>query len=240
LQWQSSTRQNFRSGASGGLRGVRELALISDAIILVDVFSFSTALDVATSRNAVIFPYPLTEAFAADYAAAMNAQLASSDRCNGFSLSPTSLRSLPAETRLVLPSPNGAALSFAIHHPAVLSACLRNAGAVARSAARLGTTFAVIPAGETWPTGELRPCLEDLLGAGAVIASLPGARSPEAELAVGCFDHFAASWIPRCGNRAPVRKELIDGGFERDVDLAAEFDVSANVPRLAGGCFVSS
>jgi 2-phosphosulfolactate phosphatase len=145
----------------------------------------------------------------------------------------------PAGYRLVLPSPNGAPLSFAAGgHPIVLAACLRNAGAVARMAAGLGATFAVIPAGETWATGELRPSLEDLIGAGAVIASLPGNRSPEAELAAASFERFHADpggALPQSSSG----KELIERGYGRDVELAAECDVSMNVPRLMDGAFVS-
>jgi 2-phosphosulfolactate phosphatase len=229
----------FQVRCEWGSRGARELSLIADAVILVDILSFTTALDVAASRHAAIFPYPLSSAVsAAEYAATMGAQLASKERCSGFSLSPTSLQDLPSGSRLVLPSPNGAALSFAIHHPNVLSACLRNAGAVAEAAACLGTTFAVIPAGETWPSGELRPCLEDWIGAGAVIANLPGTRSPEAELALCCFRHFRAD-LGGALRQSGSGKELIERGFECDVELAAELDVSANVPRLLGRCFVA-
>jgi 2-phosphosulfolactate phosphatase len=228
----------FQVRCEWGLRGLTELAPVSDAVILVDVLSFSTALDVAAARGAIVFPYPLEEASAADYAAAMDAHLASADRKAGFSLSPASLRSLPAGYRLVLPSPNGAALSFHTHHASVLAACLRNAAAVARAAARLGSSFAVILAGETWSTGELRPCLEDLIGAGAVIANLPGTRSPEAQLAAACFEHFRAGL---CGalRQSGSGKELIERGFSDDVDLAAESDVSTVVPRLVGRCFVA-
>jgi 2-phosphosulfolactate phosphatase len=94
-----------------------------------------------------------------------------------------------------VPSPNGAALSFHTRHRAVLAACLRNARVVADAAARLGSTVAVIAAGETWSSGEFRPALEDLIGAGAVIANLHGARLPEAELAergFGCDVDLAA------------------------------------------------
>jgi len=222
-----------------GLRGLRELAPVSDVVIVVDVLSFTTALDIATSRGAIIFPYSSRGDSAADFAAAMDAVLASGRRESGFSLSPVSLVSVPAGYRLVLPSPNGAVLSFGAGHQTVLAACLRNATAVARMATGLGATFAVIAAGETWPTGELRPSLEDLIGAGAVIASLPGSRSPEAELAAACFERFRADMdgaLRQCSSG----KELIERGFGRDVDLAAESDVSANVPRLLGRAFAGS
>ena len=215
------------------------MAPVSDVVILVDVLSFATALDIATSRGAIIFPYPLADDSATDFAAAMEAHLASRNREPGFSLSPASLASLPEGYRLVLPSPNGAALSFDAGHPLVLAACLRNATAVARWAAGRGANFAVIAAGETWPTGELRPSLEDLIGAGAVIASLPGSRSTEAELAAACFDYFRGN-LGGALRKCSSGKELIERGFARDVDIASEIDVSVNVPRLVGRSFVGS
>jgi 2-phosphosulfolactate phosphatase len=217
---------------------MRELAPISDVVIIVDVLSFTTALDIAAARGAVIFPYPLKDSSAARYAASVDAHLASSGRDTGYSLSPASLESLPAGYRLVLPSPNGAALSFAASHGTVLAACLRNAGTAARVAARLGSTFAVVPAGETWATGELRPSLEDWIGAGAVIASLPGQRSPEADLAAAGFELFRQD-LPGALRRSGSGKELLARGFGRDVDLAAQYNVSTHVPRLRDRVFAA-
>jgi 2-phosphosulfolactate phosphatase len=203
----------------------------------VDVLSFTTAADVATTRGGMIFPYPSKGQSATSYAVTVDANLASTDRGLGFSLSPASLLGLPAGYRLVLPSPNGAALSFAADHPALLAACLRNATAVGQAVARLGSTFAVIAAGEMWATGELRPSLEDLLGAGAVIASLPGSRSPEADLAAAAFAHFRKD-LPGALRQSSSGKDLIERGFAVDVDLAAELNVSSNVPRLVNRAFV--
>ena len=104
-------------------------------------------------------------------------------------------------------------------------------------AAELGSTFAVIPAGEAWPTGELRPCLEDWIGAGAVVSHLPGTRSPEAELAVACFERFRSD-LGTALRQASSGKELIERGFVQDVDVAAEFDVSDTIPQLTGRCFI--
>jgi 2-phosphosulfolactate phosphatase len=207
--------------------------------VIVDVLSFTSAIDIATARGGVVFPYPLQDESAASYASSLNAHLASPDRGSGFSLSPASLRNIPAGYRMVLPSPNGAALSFSVDHPIVLAACLRNAAAVARAAARLGSTVALIPAGEMWPTGELRPCLEDWIGAGAVIDACPGTRSPEASLAAAAFRYFRDD-LAGTLRASSSGKELIERGFGLDVELAGELNVSTNVPRLVTRAFVSA
>jgi 2-phosphosulfolactate phosphatase len=129
-------------------------------------------------------------------------------------------------------------LSFAADHPIVLAAYLRNATAVAQAAARLGSTVAVIPAGEMWLTGEFRPSLEDCAGAGAVIAAYPGSRSPEAELAVAAFHRFREDFLGAL-RASSSGKELIERGSGLDVDLAAELDVSVNVPRLVNRAFTT-
>jgi 2-phosphosulfolactate phosphatase len=230
-------QREFDIRCEWGPRGLEEISPISDVVIVVDVLSFSTAVDVATARGAVVFPYPLKDRSAAAYADSVGAQLASPNRNSGFSLSPSTLQTVPPAYRLVLPSPNGSALCFAAHGPHVLTACLRNASAVAAAAGRLGSTFALIPAGETWATGEIRPSLEDLVGAGSVIAQLPGRRSPEAALAAAAFEHFRPNLgaaLRQCGSG----KELIERGFAADVDLAAQFDVSDNAPFLLDGAFL--
>ncbi len=229
----------FQVRCEWGLAGLRELGAVSDVVVIVDVLSFTTAIDIATGRGGVIFPYPLKGESAASYAGSLDAKLASPDRSSGFSLSPGSLRDLPAGCRLVLPSPNGAALSFAVDHPIVLAACLRNAASVAQAAARLGSTIAVIPAGEMWATGELRPSLEDWIGAGAVIAACPGSHSPEASLAAAAFHHFREA-LAQTLRDCVSGKELIERGFGLDVDLAAELNVSTNIPRLVTRAFVSA
>jgi 2-phosphosulfolactate phosphatase len=229
----------FEVRCEWGRYGLREVGETSDVVIIVDVLSFTTEIDIATSRGGTVFPYPFRDESAERYAASMGAELATANRTSGFSLSPHSLRNLPSGYRLVLPSPNGAALCYAADHPILLAACLRNADAVARTAARLGSTVAVIPAGEMWPGGDLRPCFEDWVGAGAVIAAFTGRRSPEAELAAAAFEHFRER-LPRVLRESASGQELIERGCGPDVDLASELNVSENVPRLIDRAFVSN
>jgi 2-phosphosulfolactate phosphatase len=95
----------------------------------------------------------------------------------------------------------------------------------------------LIPAGERWSDDTLRPSLEDLIGAGAVLAELPGKPSPEAELAVAAFERFRRNLydvVSRCGSG----RELIEKGFACDVRIATEYAVSSAVPVLADGGFI--
>ncbi len=221
-----------------GPAGVAQLASISDVLIVVDVLSFSTAVDVAVSRGANVFPYGPRDDRLEEYARAHSATVAETRRTqSGFSLSPASLRSVPAGYQLVLPSPNGGALCGSGGDRVIFTACLRNAAAVARAARKCGSTFAVIPAGERWPDGSLRPSIEDWIGAGAVLSGLPGTPSPEAALAIAAFEHLGGrcdSVLAACSSG----KELMARGFEDDVALAAALNASEIAPLLREGCFV--
>jgi len=217
-----------------------QLAPISDVLIVVDVLSFSTAVDIAVSNGAVVYPYGNRDDRLEEYARARSARIAEKVRtASGLSLSPASLQQVPPGYRLVLPSPNGGALSRAGGAAMTFTACLRNAGAVARAASALGSSFAVIPAGERWPDGSLRPAIEDWIGAGAVLARLPGRRSPEATLAIAAFENV--SGICRdVLEGSSSGKELIARGFGEDVALAAALDVSTAAPRLVDSAFADT
>jgi len=216
----------------------------ADVIIVVDVLSFMTCVDVAVARGAAILPHPwihphpwqAPEAIA--FAHAHQAELASKRRHGRYSLAPESFLDAPEGLRCVLPSPNGAQVTLAAARTgaAVFGGCLRNARAVAEAAQRLGRTFNVIPAGERWPDGSLRPALEDWLGAGAIIAHLSGARSPEAELACHTFLHAQPElerYLTECGSA----RELCERGFPEDVALAAALNVSDCAPLLREGAY---
>ena len=138
--------------------------------------------------------------------------------------------------RLVLPSPNGSSICAALADSGVevVGACLRNRTAVARHLRAAGTV-AVVAAGERWPDGSLRPCAEDLWGAGAVLAALVDlgvvGLSPEAEVAVAAFGAAEPDLEARLAACASGL-ELADLGFSADVAVAAEVDVSDVVPVL--------
>ena len=216
-----------------GEHGVNQLAPISDVVIIVDVLSFTTCVDVAVSRGAIIFPYRGLAVELPAYAASVNADWADKKRSAGrYTLSPTSLNTIPSGTRLVLPSPNGSTLTLAAKPTPVLAGCLRNAEAVAQAASQMGQNISVIAAGERWwADTSLRPSFEDLLGAGAIFHHLTGNFSPEAMSAVAAFRGLQAEigvYLKRCSSG----KELIEKGFAEDVVLAAQLDMSDCVPVL--------
>ena len=206
--------------------GARRLAQEVDVLVVVDTMSFSTAVDVAVARGAVVCP-----ARWSDESAALS-------RDRPHSLSPASMTGVPPGTRLELASPNGATicLDAAELGPAVIAGCLRNASAVTAAARRAGDVVGVIAAGERWPDGSLRPALEDLLGAGVILDALGGEPSSEARAAIAAARALTLDDVRSC----PSARELIDGGFGEDVDLAVQRDVSTAVPLLRDGAFTNS
>ncbi len=151
----------------------------------------------------------------------------------------------------MLPSPNGSTLSFQageLGNPFVLAGSLRNATATANRAWMLaaGGAIGVIAAGERWPGSStpLRPAVEDLLGAGAVLAALdpPGAVSapacsPEAAAARSAFiaaRPSLAEAITACSSG----RELARIGFTDDLAIAAQLDAGNVAAQLIDDGFV--
>ncbi|MBD2336688.1 2-phosphosulfolactate phosphatase [Calothrix sp. FACHB-156] len=230
----------FNLRCEWGVQGVVKLAPISDVIIIVDVLSFSTATEIATNNGAIIYPYQWRDDSAIDYAKSVNAELSQGRMSQaGYSLSPASLTKIPAGTRLVIPSPNGSTLTLLTGNTPTIAGCLRNSAAVAKFAQKYGTKISVIPAGEKWEDGTLRPAWEDLIGAGAILSVLDGSLSPEAEAAVTtftAFKHDLLGYFQKCSSG----KELIAKGYELDVELAAAFNVSECVPLLIDNAYFNA
>jgi 2-phosphosulfolactate phosphatase len=95
--------------------------------------------------------------------------------------------------------------------------------------------IAIVAAGERWPDGSLRPSLEDVLGAGAIIPALSGERSPEAHAAAVMFEsnRDLAGTLHRCASGV----ELSGRGFSDDVAMAAQIDADGRAALLEGGAF---
>lgn len=225
-----------------GLAAIEHLAP-SQIAIIVDVLSFTTSIDVALSRGVTIYPYEWKNDDAKAYAGKRDAVLAGArEQSDGtYSLSPSSLLRAPSGLRLVLPSPNGSAIAFAARSSAMLvvAGSLRNAAEVGAWAQRCGNQIVVIPAGEQWPNGSLRPAVEDLIGAGAIVSRLTGRRSPEAAVAAAAFERVAHRLVDEISLCSSGR-ELIERGFQRDVELACGLDISRIVPVLKDDAFVDA
>lgn len=219
-----------------GAHGVGELAPPCDVVVIVDVLSFSTCVEIAVSRDARVIPHVYDDASAFERAQRAGAILAEPRGSDGFSLSPSSLLGIPAGSLLVLPSPNGATLSLATGETPTLLGCLRNAELVADAARKLGRRVAVIPAGERWPDGSLRPALEDWLGAGAIIERLPGVRSPEAAMAAASYVVAGSGLLDRVWTSSSG-EELVQRGFQEDVRLACQENIGVSVPHLVDGVY---
>ena len=236
-----------QSGASvrleWGAAAIEHLAGDVDCVVVVDVMSFSTCVDVAVARGACVYPYAWRDAGAFAYAQRLGAEVASIDRrlAEGWSLSPTSLARVPAGLKLVLPSPNGSAIAFAARDKGVAVFCggLRNRLATARACVPFERVL-VVAGGERWPDGSLRPALEDLVGAGGIVAALrrPGA-SPEARAAALTYEALGVQRGATLADCASAR-ELVKRGFAADVALCLDEDVSDGCARLEGDCFVAA
>ncbi|MEU4352050.1 2-phosphosulfolactate phosphatase [Streptomyces sp. NPDC023838] len=234
-----------------GPAGAALLAKDAACLVVVDVLSFTTSVTVAVESGTQVFPYRWRDETAVVFADELDASLAvgrsKATETSPWSLSPAALRRAPFTPRLVLPSPNGSTIAAAAGGSMVVAVSLRNSAAVGRWLADRGYGTAerpvvVIASGERWPDGSLRAALEDLLGAGAVIAALRRCGrdrlSPEAAMAAAVFDG-----VPNVGVAVAdcsSGRELIAWGYGDDVAIATELDACEVVPVLTGGAFTAA
>lgn len=236
-----------------GMTGAIAISQGAAVCVVVDVLSFTTALSVAIDEGVEVFPFRFRDASAAAFAATRGAVLAVGRReagASGVSLSPLSVleaaRTGPLATsrRLVLPSPNGSAIARQLGQSGsvVVGACLRNARAVAQWIGRgsVRGPIAVVAAGERWPGDLLRPAVEDLWGAGAVIDALlkagVGPASPEARAAAAAYRELGRN-IEGSLEACASGRELVADGYGSEIPVAAQENVSRNVPVLVGESF---
>ncbi|MEV7549530.1 2-phosphosulfolactate phosphatase [Amycolatopsis sp. NPDC089917] len=226
-----------------GPEGVEALGGNCAVLVVVDVLSFCTTTDLVLGNGGRVLPVRWRDQRGEEAAKERGAILAGE---NAWTLRPSSVTEIPSGTLLALPSPNGATLcdAAATTGAEVLAGCLRNATAVAARAAELadGAPIGVIPAGERWGVdirgaqefGPLRPCVEDQLGAGAIVAALNdyGRLSAEACLAaIAAKSIDIAEALTECSSG----RELAAAGHGNDVTLAALLDTSSTVPVLRNG-----
>jgi len=232
-----------------GLRGAEAIAAEVDTAVVIDVLSFTTTLSVAADAGIDVLPYSWNDESAVDYARDADAVLAvrrSVAREGQISLSPRTIREAEVPSRLVLPSPNGSTIAFALASQVAVcvGASLRNASAVADWIVHEHgprSRVAIVASVEKWPGGELRPAVEDLWGAGAVVAALTAAGwdghvSPEARMAADAWAAVSDSYEDHLRDCASGR-ELIVLGFPHDVAIASELDDSDTVPVLEDRVF---
>lgn len=233
-----------------GHRGAYEAGRRGDVVIVVDVLSFSTAVLTAVERGTAIIPYPYgDEAAAQAEAARLGAAITPSGFPDGArrALSPVRFAETEKRDLELLRSPNGATcVRLAADGGVVLAGCLRNPSAVAAAAKAIAAeearTITVVPCGERWPpadgapTDGLRPCLEDLLGAGAIVKALALRGSPEAEMAERVFSGLRGQ-LRAALMECISGRELVERGYADDVHYAAMLDCSPTAPRLHGDRF---
>jgi len=230
-----------------GTKGTDNASERKDIIIIVDVISFSSATVAAVNYGASIFPYA-SYTYGKFYAKQVGAEMALSRKeakeSGGRSLSPATFTPEDRGKKYVLYSPNGATCSRHAHMaPHVFLGSFLNASAVAGEAEKIrketGMKITVIACGEHWPgpideEKHLRPCIEDYLGAGAILSYLSGSKSPEAEVCTGAFmsskDKIEGLIWDCCSGR-----ELREAGFGEDVTFCSRLNIYDAVPRLAGG-----
>jgi 2-phosphosulfolactate phosphatase len=245
-------QQGFAFRFGWGADGLAALAPVCDVIVVVDVLRFTTAVSVAVAGGSTVFPFHRHGNDAVSFAAERGAVLAGRREDGPVSLSPTDLLSLPRGSRIVMPSPDGAALSVRARElgaPFVLAGSLRNAAATAHRARSLADdrAIAVIASGDRWPgsTAQLRPSVEDLLGAGAVLAVLDPAASvsqpgcsPEAAAARSAFV-AARPRLADALHSCVSGRELTRIGFADDVECAAQLDAGNVAAQLVEDAYIA-
>ncbi len=234
-------QSNYQLRFEWGLEGLNALSPMVEAVVIVDVLSFSTCVDVSCSRGAMVYPFRWKDERAQAFAEERDAMLAvsrSQKTDTGYSLSPVSLDQVRPGERIVLPSPNGSLLSFESKAKRTFCGCLRNASKLAEHLNTLSGPKLVIAAGERWADDSLRPALEDLVGAGGILGALSGSSSPEAKSAIEVFEQNKADGFSELG-RCSSARELVGKGFSEDVEMSFDYDSSDAVIELENGSFSS-
>jgi 2-phosphosulfolactate phosphatase len=231
-----------------GRRGAQDGAARGDILVVVDTLRFSTAAATAVHHGGFIYPCAPDETLYNALAQRISGEVALFRAANApppsrFTLSPRSFLGIEPGTRVVLPSPNGAACcQVGSRAPALFVGALVNAQAVAAAISHLLTrasqlNVTVLACGERWRApaeeGVLRFAVEDYLGAGAILSAVPFPQTTDAHVCVATFHALrdqleAVLWGCESG------QQLRGKGLEADVRHAAQLNVYDTAPALHG------
>ncbi|MET0236046.1 MAG: 2-phosphosulfolactate phosphatase [Kibdelosporangium sp.] len=224
------TQDGFGVRLEWGRDGLTAIAPHCTVVIIVDVLSFSTSVDLIVGQHARVRVAPWT---------------------GDGPPRPSALKSVQAGAEYTVSSPNGCELAIqAAKTTRVMTGCLRNANAVADKAIDVADRgpIGVVAAGEQWginveehvTPGRLRPAIEDYLGAGAIISALLAEgynpASPEAAFAASSYktaEPYLAELLGGCGSGL----ELGARGRSEDIAIAGQVNVSKAAPLLTDGVF---
>ncbi len=238
----------YRCRLDWGAVGAERAARQGDIIVIVDVLSFSTSVVQAVSRGAIIYPCAEdedTRRLAANLKAEVAVKREQVPDESRYSLSPLTYADISEGSKVILPSLNGGTCvrcSQSASH--IFAGALVNAEATAHTVTEImrssDLNVTVIACGEREkePPHDLRPAVEDYLGAGAILTGIPFDKSPEAQICESAFransDRIAELiWDSLSG------RELREAGFGEDVRLAARTDIFATAACLKGGAFAN-
>jgi 2-phosphosulfolactate phosphatase len=225
-----------------GQEGLTYYGAFFEAIVIVDVLSFCTTVDIALAKGCSVIPTRIDNK---DQLVALStkhhAVLAKKRSEPGITLSPSSMQKLDSQQTILLPSPNGSTLVdiAAQFNKPVFTGCLRNSQSLSDWLnAEKNFPVLLVAAGERYPNKTLRFAMEDYWGAGSILLGLDGERTIEAEFAIQAF--LAA--VDKLENNliaCESGQELVLRGFGEDVSLAAAHNISETISILSkkNGCW---
>lgn len=227
-----------------GERGTIEASNRRDIIVVVDILSFSTTITGAVHHGAIVYPFPKVgdiKKFGELVDAEVCLGRVEAQVAGAPSLSATSFNESHKGKRFVLSSRNGATCVKASKQDTnILIGSFLNVSSVANVVNKIqketNLNVTVIACGERWrntndESRELRPSIEDYLGAGAILEKLNGTKSPEAKVCIGAFQN-AKSNLSELINDSSSGRELIDMGYPEDVNFSCQVDLFKDVPIL--------
>ena len=235
----------FQCRMDWGARGAKEASERGDIIIVVDVLSFSSAITNAVHNGVVIYPFPRTGDIN-EYGKLVDAEVCILERSRARelglpSLSATSFNESHRGKKYIVSSINGATcVKAANERNFIFIGCLLNAQAIANVVNQIQKekklNITVVACGERWSgindePKELRPSIEDNLGAGAILELLGGSKSPEARVCISAYQNSKTELKELIVDSSSGR-ELKAMEFSEDVDFCSQINIYKEVPVL--------